>query len=395
MSKNIVVAVCGGIAVYKTVDLVSRLKKKGHNVYVMMTKSACEFVTPLTFQTMSQNEVVTDMFAPVSNWEVEHISLATKADVMLVCPATANIIGKIASGIADDFVTTTIMATKAPKVICPAMNNNMYDNVVVQRNLSKLKNDGCYIVEPGEGFLACGTVGKGRLTELENIEDAIEEALCTDKDLLGKRVLVTAGPTREAIDPVRYITNHSSGKMGYEIAKRARIRGAEVTLVSGQVSLRPFSGINIIPVTSAQDMYNAVINEYDHSDIVIKAAAVADFTPKDKSEHKIKKSDSMSLELTKNPDILMNLGEKKAHQVLVGFCMETKELMENARKKLAKKNLDFIVANNLNTKGAGFGTDTNVVTIIDKLGNEQSLDIMSKGDVADIVLDKALEFIRK
>lgn len=395
MSKNIVVAVCGGIAVYKTVDLVSRLKKKGHNVYVMMTKSACEFVTPLTFQTMSQNEVVTDMFAPVSNWEVEHISLATKADVMLVCPATANIIGKIASGIADDFVTTTIMATKAPKVICPAMNNNMYDNVVVQRNLSKLKNDGCYIVEPGEGFLACGTVGKGRLTELENIEDAIEEALCTDKDLLGKRVLVTAGPTREAIDPVRYITNHSSGKMGYEIAKRARIRGAEVTLVSGQVSLRPFSGINIIPVTSAQDMYNAVINEYDHSDIVIKSAAVADFTPKDKSEHKIKKSDSMSLELTKNPDILMNLGEKKAHQVLVGFCMETKELMENARNKLAKKNLDFIVANNLNTKGAGFGTDTNVVTIIDKLGNEQSLGIMSKGDVADIVLDKALEFIRK
>ena len=393
MPKNIVVAVCGGIAVYKTVDLVSRLKKKGHNVYVMMTKSACEFVTPLTFQTMSQNEVVTDMFAPVSNWEVEHISLATKADVMLICPATANVIGKMASGIADDFVTTTIMATKAKKVICPAMNNNMYENTVVQKNLKKLQDDGCIIVGPGEGFLACGTVGKGRLTELENIEDAIEEALCTEKDLLGKKVLVTAGPTREAIDPVRFITNHSSGKMGYEIAKRAKIRGAEVTLISGTVNLRPFSGVNVVSVTSALDMYDAVMAEYENCDIVIKAAAVADFTPADKSEHKIKKTDSMSLSLTKNPDILSELGEKKTHQVLVGFCMETKDLIENAKGKLEKKNLDFIVANNLNTDGAGFGTDTNVVTIIDKSGNEQSPGIMSKGDVADVVLSRALEIL--
>ena len=393
MPKNIVVAVCGGIAVYKTVDLVSRLKKKGHNVYVMMTKSACEFVTPLTFQTMSQNEVVTDMFAPVSNWEVEHISLATKADVMLICPATANVIGKMASGIADDFVTTTIMATKAKKVICPAMNNNMYENTVVQKNLKKLQNDGCIIVGPGEGFLACGTVGKGRLTELENIEDAIEEALCTEKDLLGKKVLVTAGPTREAIDPVRFITNHSSGKMGYEIAKRAKIRGAEVTLISGAVNLRPFSGVNVVSVTSALDMYDAVMAEYENCDIVIKAAAVADFTPADKSEHKIKKTDSMSLSLTKNPDILSELGEKKTHQVLVGFCMETKDLIENAKGKLEKKNLDFIVANNLNTDGAGFGTDTNVVTIIDKSGNDQSPGIMSKGDVADVVLSRALEVL--
>ena len=394
MPKNIVVAVCGGIAVYKTVDLVSRLKKKGHNVYVMMTKSACEFVTPLTFQTMSQNEVVTDMFAPVSNWEVEHISLANKADVMLICPATANVIGKMASGIADDFVTTTIMASKAPKVICPAMNNNMYDNIVVQRNIKKLETDGCYIVEPGEGFLACGTVGKGRLSDIENIEDAIEEALCDNKDLLGKKVLVTAGPTQEAIDPVRFITNHSSGKMGYEIAKRAKIRGAEVTLISGKVNLRPFSGIKTQYVTSAIDMYNAVVSRYDDSDIVIKAAAVADFTPENKSEHKVKKSDSMCLELTKNPDILKELGEKKAHQVLVGFCMETKDLIQNAKGKLQRKNLDLIVANNLNTQGAGFGTDTNVVTIIDKLGNEQSYDIMSKSDVADIVLDRALGFIK-
>lgn len=393
MPKNIVVAVCGGIAVYKTVDLVSRLKKKGHNVYVMMTKSACEFVTPLTFQTMSQNEVVTDMFAPVSNWEVEHISLATKADVMLICPATANVIGKMASGIADDFVTTTIMATKAKKVICPAMNNNMYENTVVQKNLKKLQNDGCIIVGPGEGFLACGTVGKGRLTELENIEDAIEEALCTEKDLLGKKVLVTAGPTREAIDPVRFITNHSSGKMGYEIAKRAKIRGAEVTLISGAVNLRPFSGVNVVSVTSALDMYDAVMAEYENCDIVIKAAAVADFTPADKSEHKIKKTDSMSLSLTKNPDILNELGEKKTHQVLVGFCMETKDLIENAKGKLEKKNLDLIVANNLNTDGAGFGTDTNVVTIIDRSGNEQSPGIMSKGDVADVVLSRALEIL--
>lgn len=395
MSKNIVVAVSGGIAVYKTVDLVSRLKKKGHNVYVMMTKSACEFVTPLTFQTMSQNEVVTDMFAPVANWEVEHISLAQKADVMLVCPATANVIGKIASGIADDFLTTTIMACKAPKVICPAMNNNMYENTVVQRNIEKLRNDGCFIVEPGEGFLACGTTGKGRLSELENIEDAVEEALCLKKDLLGKKVLVTAGPTREAIDPVRFITNHSSGKMGYEIAKRAKIRGAEVTLVSGKVDLRPFLGVKMISVTSAEDMYNAVLKEFDNSDIVIKAAAVADFRPEEVNDHKIKKSDSMSLQLAKNPDILMSLGERKTHQVLVGFCMETKDLMENARNKLTKKNLDLIVANNLNTKGAGFGTDTNVVTIIDKSGNEQSLDIMSKGDVADIVLERALEFVKQ
>lgn len=393
MPKNIVVAVCGGIAVYKTVDLVSRLKKKGHNVYVMMTKSACEFVTPLTFQTMSQNEVVTDMFAPVSNWEVEHISLATKADVMLICPATANVIGKMASGIADDFVTTTIMATKAKKVICPAMNNNMYENTVVQKNLKKLQDDGCIIVGPGEGFLACGTVGKGRLTELENIEDAIEEALCTEKDLLGKKVLVTAGPTREAIDPVRFITNHSSGKMGYEIAKRAKIRGAEVTLISGAVNLRPFSGVNVVSVTSALDMYDAVMAEYENCDIVIKAAAVADFTPADKSEHKIKKKDSMSLSLTKNPDILNELGEKKTHQVLVGFCMETKDLIENAKGKLEKKNLDLIVANNLNTDGAGFGTDTNVVTIIDRSGNEQSPGIMSKGDVADVVLSRALEIL--
>ncbi len=393
MPKNIVVAVCGGIAVYKTVDLVSRLKKKGHNVYVMMTKSACEFVTPLTFQTMSQNEVVTDMFAPVSNWEVEHISLATKADVMLISPATANVIGKMASGIADDFVTTTIMATKAKKVICPAMNNNMYENTVVQKNLKKLQDDGCIIVGPGEGFLACGTVGKGRLTELENIEDAIEEALCTEKDLLGKKVLVTAGPTREAIDPVRFITNHSSGKMGYEIAKRAKIRGAEVTLISGAVNLRPFSGVNVVSVTSALDMYDAVMAEYENCDIVIKAAAVADFTPADKSEHKIKKTDSMSLSLTKNPDILNELGEKKTHQVLVGFCMETKDLIENAKGKLEKKNLDLIVANNLNTDGAGFGTDTNVVTIIDRSGNEQSPGIMSKGDVADVVLSRALEIL--
>lgn len=394
MPKNIVVAVSGGIAVYKTVELVSRLKKKGHNVYVMMTKSACEFVTPLTFRTMSQNEVVTDMFAPVSNWEVEHISLAAKADVMVVCPATANVIGKMASGIADDFVTTTIMATKAPKIVCPAMNNNMYDNTVVQKNLKKLEADGCILVGPGEGFLACGSMGKGRLTELEYIEDAIEEALCRDKDLAGKKVLVTAGPTREAIDPVRFITNHSSGKMGYEIARRARIRGAQVTLVSGEVNLRPFSGINFIKVESALDMYKAVTDVYEDNDIVIKAAAVADFTPVKKSEHKIKKSDSMSLELTKNPDILRTLGEKKTHQVLAGFCMETKDLIENAREKLAKKNLDFIVANNLNTEGAGFGTDTNVVTIIDKSGKEQSLDIMSKAEVADVVLDKALEFTK-
>ncbi len=385
---RIAVGVTGCIAAYKAAEVVSRLKKKGADVNVIMTKSAQEFVGPLTFGTLSKNKVICDMFELPDYREVEHISIASGADVFLVCPATANIIGKVASGIADDFLSTTIMAAKAPVIFAAAMNNNMYENSIVQDNIRKLKEHGYYFVDPDEGNLACGTVGKGRLADYDKIIDAVEYHAFKNKDLLGKKVLVTAGPTVEKIDPVRFITNHSSGKMGYAIAKAARLRGADVTLVSGPVALKAFTGVNVVSVNSAVEMHDAVTARSADADIIIKAAAVADYRPQNIAEDKIKKGGSMFIELAQNPDILKELGESKKNQILVGFCMETKDLIANAEKKLKNKNLDFIVANDLSSEGAGFKADTNIVTIIDKHGEKTSVDIMEKEDIAHIILDK-------
>ncbi|MCI5969707.1 MAG: bifunctional phosphopantothenoylcysteine decarboxylase/phosphopantothenate--cysteine ligase CoaBC [Oscillospiraceae bacterium] len=392
MQKTVVMGICGGIAAYKAVYAASSMVKKGLNVKVIMTKSATEFVTPLTFQTITKNKVITDMFSLSENVTTEHISLAKEADVFLICPATANVIGKIASGIADDFLTTTVMATKAKVVFAPAMNTNMYENPIVEANINKLKYLQYEFVEPECGILACGDSGKGRLAEIDDILDKIDEVLCDKKDFAGKKVLVTAGATKEAIDPVRYITNHSTGKMGYAVAKAAKMRGADVTLVSGSTNLRPFSGVTVINVTSAEYMYNAVMEKYPDTDIVVKAAAVADFTPEKTEHEKIKKTGGeFILPLKKTEDILSKLGALKVNQFLVGFCMETSNLIENAKKKLESKNLDLIAANSLNCEGAGFGTDTNVITLISKDGKVEQYEKMSKYDAANIILDKILE----
>ena len=392
MQKTVVMGICGGIAAYKAVYAASSMVKKGLNVKVIMTKSATEFVTPLTFQTITKNKVITDMFSLSENVTTEHISLAKEADVFLICPATANVIGKIASGIADDFLTTTVMATKAKVVFAPAMNTNMYENPIVEANINKLKYLQYEFVEPECGILACGDSGKGRLAEIDDILDKIDEVLCDKKDFAGKKVLVTAGATREAIDPVRYITNHSTGKMGYAVAKAAKMRGADVTLVSGSTNLRPFSGVTVINVTSAEDMYNTVMEKYPDTDIVVKAAAVADFTPEKTEHEKIKKTGGeFILPLKKTEDILDKLGALKVNQFLVGFCMETSNLIENAKKKLESKNLDLIAANSLNCEGAGFGTDTNVITLISKDGKVEQYEKMSKYDAANIILDKISE----
>ena len=392
MQKTVVMGICGGIAAYKAVYAASSMVKKGLNVKVIMTKSATEFVTPLTFQTITKNKVITDMFSLSENVTTEHISLAKEANVFLICPATANVIGKIASGIADDFLTTTVMATKAKVVFAPAMNTNMYENPIVEANINKLKYLQYEFVEPECGILACGDSGKGRLAEIDDILDKIDEVLCDKKDFAGKKVLVTAGATKEAIDPVRYITNHSTGKMGYAVAKAAKMRGADVTLVSGSTNLRPFSGVKVINVTSAEDMYNAVMEKYPDTDIVVKAAAVADFTPEKTEHEKIKKTGGeFILPLKKTEDILDKLGALKVNQFLVGFCMETSNLIENAKKKLESKNLDLIAANSLNCEGAGFGTDTNVITLISKDGKVEQYEKMSEYDAANIILDKILE----
>lgn len=388
---KIAVGVTGCIAAYKSAEVVSRLIKKGADVTVIMTKSAQEFITPLTFGTLTKNKVICDMFTMPDYSKVEHISVASDADVFLVCPATANIIGKVASGIADDFLSTTIMATKSPVIFAAAMNNNMYENPIVQSNINKLKAYGYDFIEPDEGPLACGTSGKGRLAEYDKIIETVELCAYKNKDLTGKKVLVTAGPTVEKIDPVRYITNHSSGKMGYAVAKAAKLRGADVTLVSGPVSLKAFEGINVIKCESALDMHKAVVNAAKDSDIVIKAAAVADYRPEKVSENKIKKGGSLSFELVQNPDILKDIGSDKKDKILVGFCMETKDLLDSAESKLKSKNLDFIVANDLTVDGAGFKGDTNVVTIIDKNGNKISYDKMEKDEIAHIILDRCIK----
>lgn len=377
-----VVGVTGGIAGYKALDVISRLKKHDIDVQVIMTKSAQKFVTPLSFQALSQNMVITDMFEEPKAWEIQHISLAKKADLFIVVPATANIIGKVASGIADDMLSTTIMATKAPVIFVPAMNTNMYENPIVQRNIEALQCLGYEFIKPSIGRLACGDEGTGKLASVELIVDIVISKFKSTKDLLGKKVLVTAGPTIEPIDPVRFITNHSSGKMGYAIAEEARDRGAEVTLISGPTSLSKPFGIDVIDIKTNEEMYVKVMEKFAKQDIVIKSAAVADYKPENYSENKIKKSgDNLSLRFVKNKDILLEIGKLKKSQILVGFAAESENLFENAKGKLERKNLDFIVVNDIKSSNTGFKSDFNEVTIISKDATVK-LDIMSKRDVA-------------
>ena len=391
-NRCIVLGITGGIAAYKAADLTSRLKKLGADVRVIMTHSAEKFISPLTLQTLSQNPVALDMFEEPKSWEVRHIALAQAADIFVIAPCTANVLGKIASGIADDMLTTTVMATRAPILLAPAMNTQMYENPIVQENLSKLSHLGYTIIAPESGRLACGDVGTGKLADPERIADAVlSAALRPGGDLSGRKILVTAGATREALDPVRFLTNHSSGKMGYAIANAAYLRGADVTLVAAPNTQKALDGIHTIHVVSAQEMFDAVMNQAENADIIIKAAAVADFRPAEYQNQKLKKADksSMNIPLVSNPDILQALGDRfGGKKIIAGFCMETENLMENARIKLQKKKVDFIVANNLTTAGAGFGTDTNVVTILSKDGSAEALPCMSKADVAQVLLDR-------
>ncbi len=386
--KEIVLGVTGGIAAYKAVELLRLLTKAGATVHVIMTRSAMEFVTPLTFQTLSMNPVHTELFNLVSEREIGHIALADRADLCIIAPATANVIGKLASGIADDLLSTTIMATKAPVLIAPAMNVNMYQNPIYKENETRLKNHGYLFVEPAKGMLACGWEGEGKLQEPQAIFEAAVAAL-TAKDLAGERILVTAGPTREELDPVRYISNHSSGKMGYAIARAAWRRGAEVILVTGPTCLDPPFGVEAVPVANAEEMRTAVMDRLSGSSVIIKAAAVADYRPRLRSGGTIKKSDQpLSLELIKNPDILGELGRNKGERILVGFAAETEALVENARTKLTEKNLDMVVANDIGQEGAGFDVDTNIAKLIFRDGWVEELPLMKKEEMADIILDR-------
>ena len=426
MSRNVVVGVTGGIACYKAADVVSRLKKEDTEVDVIMTKNACEFVDPLTFRTLSKNPVVTSTFAAPEAWKVGHVALAQKADVFLIAPATANVIGKVANGIADDMLTTTIMASRAKIVFAPAMNVNMYENPIVQENIARLKKLGYIFIEPDSGMLACGDVGKGRMAEpaeivdfviglLDEINNKTENAVSAAgaqaaasvttphgdkkdeaKDLAGRRILVTAGPTVEDIDPVRYISNRSSGKMGYAVAEAALKRGADVTLISGPVNLICSDDIKRIDVKTTKQMLDACENVFDDVDIVIKAAAPADYYVLNQYDHKIKKSDGvLSVELAKNPDILETLGKKKGGHVLVGFAAETNDLEAYARDKMKRKNLDMIVANDVSAPGAGFDHDTNIITIIKASdGSLTTYEKMSKAQAADVILDNVVEILK-
>ena len=395
--KTIVIGVTGGIAVYKVCDLVSRLKKLNATVKVIMTKSAAQFVSPLTFQTLSAGKVYTEMFEYLDHWDVEHISVAKSADVFLVAPATANVIGKIRHGIADDMLTTTIMASTAPKVIAPAMNTNMYMNPVVQDNMKALKNLGYIFAEPDSGYLACGDVGAGRLTDAENIIAKLEEVLNPYKPLKGRTVLVTAGPTQESLDPVRYLTNHSTGKMGYAIARKAVELGAKVTLISGPVNIeKPDGLLKFIGIKSADEMFEAVKDELDSIEIVIKSAAVADYRPISVADNKIKKKDgNLNIELERNPDILKYIGQHKGDKILAGFAAETENIIENGKRKLVSKNLDFIIINNIKETDAGFGTDTNIVTILDKYGVQKDYEKMLKDEVAGEILGKVIKLVNE
>ena len=393
MSKCVVIGVTGGIAVYKALDVISALRKKDIEVHVIMTESASKFVNPLTFQSISQNMVVTDMFAEPKAWEIQHISLAQKADLMLIAPATANVIGKISNGIADDMLSTTVMATKAKVLIAPAMNTNMYQNPIVQNNISKLKDFGYKFIEPASGRLACGDIGIGKLADVNIIvERVIEELEDKEQDLLGKKVLVSAGPTIAPIDPVRYITNRSTGKMGYAIAKEARDRGAEVILVSGPTNLEPPKNVKIINIKTNEEMKKEILQNFKWADIVVKSAAVADYKPKEYSKEKIKKGEGdLNICLTRDNDILKFLGEIKTHQVLVGFAAESDNVLENAERKLKNKNLDFIVANDITSSDTGFGSEDNKVVIISKNNEKLELEKMSKKEVASNIFDMILE----
>ena len=390
--KTVVLGVTGSIAAYKIANLASMLVKQHADVNVIMTKNATNFINPITFETLTSNKCLVDTFDRDFQFNVEHVALAKRADIFMVAPASANVIGKIVGGIADDMLTTTIMACKAPKYIAPAMNTNMFENPIVQDNLKKLEDYGYNIIKPDNGYLACGDTGAGKLPSEEVLFSYIIKELHYEKDMVGKKVVVTAGPTREAIDPVRFISNHSTGKMGYAIARCAMERGAEVTLVTGRTDIPKPPFVKVIEVVSAADMFEAVKKEAEDADIIIKAAAVADYTPVNVAVEKMKKSDDdMSIPLKRTTDILKYLGEhKKEGQVLCGFAMETKDLIENARKKLEGKNADLIVANNLKVAGAGFGTDTNVVTFIEK-DNISELPILSKDEVAKEILDKLIK----
>ncbi|WP_404450021.1 bifunctional phosphopantothenoylcysteine decarboxylase/phosphopantothenate--cysteine ligase CoaBC [Sutcliffiella horikoshii] len=390
-NKKVLLCVTGGIAVYKAVALTSKLVQQGAEVKVIMSQSACKFVTPLSFQALSRNEVFTDTFEEKNPAVISHIDLADWADVVLVAPATANVIGKLANGLADDMITTTLLASTAPVWIAPAMNVHMYDHPAVKQNMERLVSFGYRFIEPGEGFLACGYVGKGRLEEPETIVEGLKLYFQKQDEfiLTGKKILVTAGPTVEKVDPVRFFTNRSTGKMGYAIAEVAASLGAEVILVSGPTNLPDPFNVQTIRVESAEEMYNAVMDHYEQTDVVIKSAAVADYRPKFVSDIKMKKQAGDSvLELERTIDILKTLGDRKVHQVLVGFAAETNNVEEYAKGKIAKKNLDYVVANNVTVSGAGFGTDTNLVTIYKKDGTSISLPMMSKRDVASALLEE-------
>ena len=388
-NKTVLLGVTGSIAAYKIANLASALKKLHADVHVLMTQNATNFINPITFESLTGNKCLVDTFDRNFQFQVEHVSIAKKADVVMIAPASANVIGKIAHGIADDMLTTTVMACKCPVYISPAMNTNMYENPIVQDNMKILEKYGYHIITPASGYLACGDTGAGKMPEPETLLQYIVQEVAFEKDLKGRKILITAGPTQEKIDPVRYITNHSSGKMGYALAKRAAMRGAEVTLVSGQVSITPPPFVKVVSIVSAKDMFDAVTAVSDEQDIIIKAAAVADYRPAFVSDEKMKKKDDqMSIELERTDDILKYLGEhKREGQFLCGFSMETQNMISNSRAKLEKKNLDMIAANNLKVEGAGFKTDTNVLTLITQ-NEEVSLDMMSKEDAAGVILDK-------
>lgn len=390
--KTVVLGVTGGIAAYKMPNVARMLKKMHCNVHVIMTQNATNFITATTFETLTGNKCLIDTFDRNFEFSVEHVAIAKQADLVLIAPATANVIGKIAGGIADDMLTTTVMACTCKILIAPAMNHNMYHNSIVQENIEKLKRHGYEIIDPICGMLANGDTGDGKLPSEETLVSYVVRELAHEKDLHGKKVLVTAGPTQEAIDPVRYITNHSTGKMGYALAEAAMLRGAEVTLISGPTAIEPPMFVNVIPIISAQEMFEKVATNATENDIIIKAAAVADYRPKEVCDEKIKKSDhDTEIELERTTDILAYLGKNKGKTFLCGFSMETENMLENSRRKLDKKNLDMIVANNLKDKGAGFGVDTNLITIITR-DQELQLELMSKQDAANCILD---EIIRK
>ena len=394
--KTVVLAISGSIAAYKIASLASALGKLHADVQVLMTQNATNFINPITFETLTGNKCLVDTFDRNFQYSVEHVALAKRADVVLVAPASANVIGKIANGIADDMLTTTVMACKCKKIISPAMNTQMFENPIVQDNLKKLEHYGYEVIQPAVGLLACKDVGKGKMPEPETLLEYILQEVAYEKDLKGKKILVTAGPTQEPIDPVRYLTNHSSGKMGYAIAKVCSMRGAEVTLVSGKTAIKPPLFVDVVPVTTAREMYEAVTGRSDRQDIVIKAAAVADYRPKTISEQKVKKTDEeLAIEMERTDDILKYLGEhKRANQFLCGFSMETEHMLENSRKKLKKKNLDMIVANNVKVEGAGFAGDTNIVTLI-TADDETQLPLLSKEETAVEIMNKILEQTEK